>query len=103
MIDTINFLSSAMENSQVSTLIAADTSRAFDSIEHVRLLDKLGWYGVDKHWFEDWLRQGRSQGGVKGAMAPPWSPKGPPSRCQKYGEGHNKGNVSIMRYKKTCE
>ena len=43
---------------------------------------------------------GGSQGGAKGAMAPPLSPKGPPSRCQKYGEGHNKGSVSIMKYKK---
>ena len=46
MIDTMNFLSSAMENGHVSTLVAAETSRAFDSIEHVRLIDKLGWYGV---------------------------------------------------------
>ena len=67
MIDTMNFLSSAMENGHVSTLVAADTSRAFDSIEHVRLIDKLGWYGVDKHWFVDWLRN-RTQS-IQGSCA----------------------------------
>ena len=51
---------------------------------------------IHKNWVIG--QQGRSQGGAKGAMAPPWSPKGPPSRCQKYGEGHNKGSVSIMKY-----
>ena len=49
MIDALNFLSSRMELGHVSTLLAADTSRAFDSVEHKRLLDKLGWYGVDGH------------------------------------------------------
>ena len=46
------------------------------------------------------LIRGVAKGGGKGAMAPPWSPKGPPSRCQKYGEGHNKGSVSIIKYTK---
>ena len=70
MIDTLHFLSTNMDNGNVSTLLAADTSRAFDSIEHERLLDKLGWYGVSRHWFEDWLR-GRSQsiqGSKSGAL-----------------------------------
>ena len=48
-------------------MLAADTSRAFDSIEHERLLDKLGWYGVDVHWFEDWLKN-RSQS-IQGTRA----------------------------------
>ena len=37
-----------------------DTSKAFDSVEHGRLLDKLGWYGIQADWFADWL-QGRTQ------------------------------------------
>ena len=40
--------------------IAADTSKAFASVEHGRLLEKLGWYGMDDHWFYDWLH-GRNQ------------------------------------------
>lgn len=64
MIDSLNFMISAMEKGQICTLLAADTSRAFDSVEHGRLLDKLGWYGVDQHWFVDWLcnRSQRIQG-----------------------------------------
>lgn len=70
MIDTLHFLSSKMEKGHVSTLLAADTSRAFDTAEHVRLLDKLGWHGVDRHWFEDWLRNRfqRIQGSGVGAL-----------------------------------
>ena len=49
----------------VSCLATADTSKAFDSVQHGRLLDKLGWYGVDTHWFSDWLqdRHQRVRGG----------------------------------------
>ena len=70
MIDTVNYLLSSMDRGNVSTLLAADTSRAFDSIEHERLLDKLGWYGVDVHWFEDWLknRSQSIQGSTAGAL-----------------------------------
>ena len=32
------------------------------------------------------------------------NPKGHPSRCQKYGKGHNKGSVSRMKYEnKACD
>ena len=49
----------------ISCLTTTDTSKAFDSVQHGRLLDKLGWYGVDDHWFRDWLgnRQQRVRGG----------------------------------------
>ena len=44
----------------MTSLVTADTSKAFDSVEHGRLLDKLGWYGIRPDWFADWL-SGRSQ------------------------------------------
>ena len=44
----------------VTSLVTADTSKAFDSVEHGRLLDKLGWYGIEPDWFSAWLR-GRTQ------------------------------------------
>ena len=50
-----------MDQGRISTLLAADTSRAFDTVEHNRLIDKLGWYGIDAHWFADWLRNRTQQ------------------------------------------
>ena len=39
---------------------------------------------------------GVAKGGIR--TMSPLEPKRAPSRCQKYGEGHNKGSVSIMKY-----
>ena len=57
-----------MDNGLVSTLTTTDTSKAFDSVQHCRLLEKLGWYGVDCHWFRGWL-DGRTQR-VSGCSTP---------------------------------
>ena len=71
MLDVVSYLSSSMDQGLVSCLATADTSKAFDSVQHRRLLDKLGWYGVDCHWFENWL-SGRQQRvrGDSGVMVP---------------------------------
>ena len=65
MLDAVTQLTSNMDRGLISCLTTADTSKAFDSVQHGRLLDKLGWYGVDDHWFRDWLgnRQQRVRGG----------------------------------------
>ena len=70
MLDAVSYLASSMDQGMVSCLTTADTSKAFDSVQHRRLLDKLGWYGVDSHWFENWLdgRYQRVRGG-SGAVA----------------------------------
>lgn len=67
MLDTVSYLSSNMDSGRVTALLTADTSKAFDSVEHDRLLAKLGWYGVSDHWFRDWLG-GRSQS-IRGSSA----------------------------------
>jgi len=60
MLCTVNLLTSNMDRGLVTSLTTTDTSKAFDSVQHSRLLDKLGWYGVDTHWFRGWL-EGRTQ------------------------------------------
>ena len=60
MLDTVGYLMDAIDRGHVGCLTTADTSKAFDSVQHRRLLEKLGWYGIQPHWFCNWLR-GRQQ------------------------------------------
>ena len=55
MLETVGYLAANIDQGRISTLLAADTSRAFDTVEHSRLIEKLGWYGIDTHWFREWL------------------------------------------------
>ena len=55
----------------MTSLVTADTSKAFDSVEHGRLLEKLGWYGIDDRWFRAWLSdRTQSVRGGSGAELP---------------------------------
>ena len=56
MLDAVIYATDKMAQGKVTSLITADTSKAFDSVEHGRLLEKLGWYGIDAEWFSAWLR-----------------------------------------------
>ena len=67
MLDAVIYATESMDRGHVTSLVTADTSKAFDSVEHGRLLDKLGWYGISSDWFADWLR-GRTQI-IKGSSA----------------------------------
>ena len=60
LLDTVTYAVNNIDNGRVTSLVTADTSKAFDSVEHGRLLEKLGWYGVDDRWFRAWL-SGRCQ------------------------------------------
>ena len=60
MLSTVNLLTNNIDRGMVTSLTTTDTSKAFDSVQHSRLLQKLGWYGIDTHWFSGWL-EGRSQ------------------------------------------
>ena len=68
MLDAVSYISSHVDRGQIVSLIAADTSKAFDSVEHGRLVEKMGWYGIDPWWFCDWLRDRKQT--VKGGSEP---------------------------------
>ena len=56
LLDAVTYTVSNIDRGLVTSLVTADTSKAFDSVEYDRLLDKLGWYGIDYRWFAAWLR-----------------------------------------------
>ena len=60
LLDAVTFAIENIDRGLVTSLVTADTSKAFDSVEHGRLLDKLGWYGINPDWFSAWL-SGRTQ------------------------------------------
>ena len=55
LLDTVTYLTDNVDAGRVTSLVTADTSKAFDSVEHGRLLEKLGWYGIEERWFRAWL------------------------------------------------
>ena len=57
LLDAVSYATDCVDNGQVAPLVTIDTSKAFDSVEHIRLLDKLGWsHGIEQTWFAAWLR-----------------------------------------------
>ena len=60
LLDAVTYATDNIDRGMMTSLVTADTSKAFDSVEHGRLLDKLEWYGVHRDWFSAWLR-GRTQ------------------------------------------
>ena len=60
VLDAVDWICQNIDSGYVSTIITADLSKAFDSIDHGVLLCKLGWYGIDPSWFASYLG-GRSQ------------------------------------------
>ena len=55
LLDAVGHITDNIDGGRVTSLVTADTSKAFDSVEHGRLLEKLGWYGIDDRWFCAWL------------------------------------------------
>ena len=51
---------SSIDAGDICLLVSLDLSKAFDSVNHAILLEKLSQYGIDDPWFGDYL-SGRSQ------------------------------------------
>ena len=60
VLDAVEWISQNSERGEVSSVTAADLSKAFDSVDHGVLLRKLEWYGIDPTWFGSYLG-GRGQ------------------------------------------
>ena len=71
MLDAVDWVSLAIDEGEICSITTADLSKAFDSVDHGVLLNKLGWYGIDPSWFASYL-SGRSQV-VRGGSATPLS------------------------------
>ncbi|KAF0311932.1 hypothetical protein FJT64_017283 [Amphibalanus amphitrite] len=56
----------AMDNGEISILTLLDQSKCFDVVPHRVLLDKLMTYGVDTHWFEQYLENHTQRVQIRG-------------------------------------
>ena len=54
LLDVVSYISNRRDEGKTVSLIAMDTSKAFDSVEYGRLLEKLGWYEISR--LGDWLK-----------------------------------------------
>ena len=60
LLDVVDAVAQGVEAGEVTSLTSIDLSKAFDSVDHPMLLNKLGWYGIQSRWFSSYL-SGRSQ------------------------------------------
>ena len=60
VLDAVEWIGQNSEQGEISSITAVDLSKAFDSVDHDVLLNKLGWYGIDLTWFHSYL-DGRKQ------------------------------------------
>ena len=60
ILDIVEWAARRVDAGDVAALTSIDLSKAFDSVDHSMLLNKLEWYGISSRWFSSYL-SGRSQ------------------------------------------
>ena len=60
ILDIVEWAARRVDVGDVASLTSIDLSKAFDSVNHSMLLNKLEWYGIQSRWFSSYL-SGRSQ------------------------------------------
>ncbi|KAF2348296.1 Reverse transcriptase domain [Trinorchestia longiramus] len=55
MLNITEKIYSDIDNKNVTLLLMLDLSKAFDSVAHTRLLQKISNIGIDTHWFQSYL------------------------------------------------
>ena len=59
LLDMIDWVSRRIDGGHIVAATSIDLSKAFDSVDHEILLEKLQWYGVDPRWFRSYLADRR--------------------------------------------
>ena len=60
ILDIVEWAARRVDDGDVAAVTSIDLSKAFDSVDHSVLLNKLEWYGISSRWFSSYL-SGRSQ------------------------------------------
>ena len=60
ILDIVKWAARRVDGGDVAAVTSIDLSKAFDSVDHSVLLNKLEWYGISSRWFSSYL-SGRSQ------------------------------------------
>ena len=72
MIDAVTWVTDNTDQGLLSSITAVNLSKAFDSVDHGVLIEKLAWCDIPSHcWFESYLTDRRQM--VRGGITLPMS------------------------------
>ena len=79
LIDISHFIRDKITDKEEVIIVQLDLTKAFDKVNHVLLLEKLEWYGVDPTWFKSYLEDRTHQTKIENCLSgPQYSKSGVP-------------------------